>query len=469
MRLSAVFVAAVLLTFFPAQAQLRSVGLQNDEIVSITAEQGDPGEQWFPYTANALFAATKTGMVYQGLTWDDGKSWTPIGPFVDPPYDIVTMTVQHWGAGPRDGLHLMTSIRPGTVAGSPVLLRHEVSMFGDVDSVWTRADSGLVRGDTMPMLSALAATYYTGHTIPQPVLAWTEDGPWCGWPAGNFWEEVSGVGGKVVSMDVTPKWFGTDVWAAGVTQDGVGDAAVYRSKDAGLSWEAFVFPRALASMAYAVAVAPGHPDTAYASIDGSVRRTLDGGASWEQVYSPPIGKVIALACDPSNPTHIYAGSDDSEFSLQRSTDLGESWQRIMPAEDQHPAAITCMTVALLDTVPVGPPARRGLFIGTAGTGVWLYEMDSKPSSLESMPVPEGTRIRVYPNPTYAQATVEVTVGAPRTLLLEMRDLLGRRVWSMDAGMVSAGSHQFSLPVADLPAGAYLILGAEVSVQFRLIR
>jgi hypothetical protein len=462
----------LLFLLFSSQSfsQLRPIGLQSDLVVALAAEQGDPGGVWFPFTANLIFAATNRGAVFQGRTWDDGKSWVSLGPFVDPPHEVVAMTVQHWGVGPRDGLHLLASVRPRiSDPDSPILLRHEVAMFGPPDSAWVRADSGIGEVDSAGVVYALAAWYYTGHTPPQPVLGWTATTPLRGHPAGALWEAPARERGFVASMDVTPKWFGVDAWAAGATRENMGDAAVFRSKDGGMSWNVFVFPRALFSMAFAVAVAPGHPDTAYASIDGHVRRTTDGGATWDDVFSLPVGRVIALACDPSNPAHVYAGSDAPDLMLHRSTDLGRSWQRILPAVDQHPAAITCMTVALLDTVPMGRPARRGLFIGTRGTGVWLYELDSEPVEASTPPAPAAARFTVYPNPASEAVSVTMELPYAQQVRIDAFDMLGRCVSRRTYGELAPGVHVLSFPAAELHRGVYLLRGAGRSVLLRVLR
>ncbi len=469
MRAIAVVLSAVLFASISAHAQLRPVGLPSQVIRAITAEQGDPDDRWFPVTANALFAATDSGMVMQGRTWDDGKRWVPIGPFTDPPADIVTLCVQHWGAGPMDGLHLFAAVRTHGVAEAPVLLRNGVSMFGGPDSVWERADSGLVRGGVIPTVQAMTAMYYSGHEPPQPVLAWTTNGPWRGSPGGVFWEPSGGVGGIVYAMDVTPKWFGGNVWAAGRQAPLSGDAAAYRSTDAGLTWTSFLFPRTGQAWARAVAVAPGHPDTAYVGVNDEVQRTTDGGFSWSRVLTMAGANVIALACDPHEPAHIYAASDSPEFSLRRSTDLGATWQVIAAEEEPFPAAVTCMTVALIDTVPLGNPARRGLFLGTDGTGVWRYEMADSPSPVEVPPAAVTPRMRVYPNPARGRAMLEVTLAAAQPQRLRIRDMLGRTLWSAEREAMPAGTSSISLPVDRLSPGTYIVSIAGAAVLLRVLR
>lgn len=471
MHRSALMVLLLLLSPWTAvQAQLVQVGLDGTSVVAVVAEQGDPGEQWFPVTSNALFAATRD-MVWQGRTWDDGKSWMPIGPFADPPVDIVTLGLQHWGAGPMDGLHLLASVREADPSPErPVLLRHSVRYVGPFDSVWVRADSGLTHDDTASVVHAIASYYYTGHTPPQPVLAWTGATPWRGWPGGLFWDAVSiDIPTTVVSMDVTPKWFGTDAWAAGWTAEGPGDAVVLRSRDAGATWTAFGFPRALPSRATAVAVEPGHPDTAYAGIDGSLRRTTDGGANWELVFGSPGGYFNALACDPGHAGRLFAAVDAAEFMLYRSDDFGSSWRRILPGPDQHPASITTMSIALVDTVPMGRPARRALFLGTAGTGVWRYDIDLDPTSVEAPPAPETPRIDLSPNPASTAVTAHLQLATSGEITATLHDILGRVVRQRSLGPREAGVHSITFDVSDLVPGVYVVRAEGGRSLLRVVR
>ncbi len=441
----------------PSFAQLRPVGLQNKTIVALAAEQGDPDNRWFPFTANHLFAATPNGGIYHGRTWDNGKQWLPIGPFADPPFEVVAMTVQHWGVGPRDGLNLIASVRPRpSVKNSPVLLRRGVMMIGPSDSTWERADSGIVKGETPTTVYALDAYYYTGHRPPLPVLGWSESSPLRGSAGGNFWESSASQLGQAVSMDMTARWSGQDVWAAGSTEIGNGDAAVFHSDDAGVTWSYTAFSDVLPTMAYAVAVATGHPDTAFASIEGEVFRTTNGGSNWEFLLRPAAGKVIALACDPQNPSQVFAGTNGPDFRLYSSGDLGIRWELVLPDPNLRPAAITCMTIALIDTVPMGMPPRTGLFIGTNWTGVWLHELDSSPTGVVSPPSPVETTLHLYPNPARGTAMIEATLPAARAVQIDVFDVLGRRLRSVDMGIRSAGVHIFSLPVDGLVPGSYIV-------------
>ncbi|MBN1448387.1 MAG: hypothetical protein JXA28_10695 [Bacteroidetes bacterium] len=456
--------AALLLScmLFPSLllSQVVPVGLQDRTINAIAAEQGDADGSWFSGTANLLFAAVQGEGVYQGWTWHDGGKWEFIGPPLDPPSDITTLGVQHWGYGPRDGLHLYAGFdwRPGSPPDSPLLLRREFYAFGSAPADWVRADSGLGKGEDRWSISALESFYFTGHTPPQPLLSWTDSGAVRSGPGGFFWEKTICPPSFVLDIDVTPHWFGDHAWAAGAEYQGtqLTNAAAFRSTDKGQTWKVIPFHEPDQSWATAVAVSPGHPDTAWISVMGDVYRTVDNGKHWRLVLNQDTKGIIALATDPLNPSHVYAAGS-GEFTLLHSTDLGDSWHRIYPDVGYEPREISCMTVALMDTLPMSRLPRFGLFLGTRGTGVWVFDMLFGPTSVSApAPLPGRERLTVYPNPAEGAVTIELQLKNTHSVVLEVADLLGRVVLRREFGMREAGWHGFHLPTGKLIPGSYLL-------------
>jgi photosystem II stability/assembly factor-like uncharacterized protein len=92
------------------------------------------------------------------------------------------------------------------------------------------------------------------------------------------------------------------------------------------SGEAWVVELSLSgSGAQCLAVDPADPDTVYAGLhNGGVRRTVDGGRSWEDCGLPESG-VFSLAASAADGT-VYAGTEPSR--LFRSDDGGESWREL---------------------------------------------------------------------------------------------------------------------------------------------
>lgn len=78
----------------------------------------------------------------------------------------------------------------------------------------------------------------------------------------------------------------------------------------------------------AVVSAPSDPQTLYASAEGTVHRSSDGGATWAYAgYLGNDGRVTRLAVDATRPNTIYASTGEN---LTRSLDGGETWILIHP-------------------------------------------------------------------------------------------------------------------------------------------
>lgn len=104
---------------------------------------------------------------------------------------------------------------------------------------------------------------------------------------------------------------------------------VWASRDAGATWQEADagLPRTARGTAYALAVAPGRPDTVYLGSGLGVFRTEDGGRSWRDTGVggiPNIFPVLSLAVDPRDPHRVYAAAQ----ALLRTLDGGARWTSI---------------------------------------------------------------------------------------------------------------------------------------------
>ncbi|MEM1042335.1 MAG: T9SS type A sorting domain-containing protein [Bacteroidota bacterium] len=74
---------------------------------------------------------------------------------------------------------------------------------------------------------------------------------------------------------------------------------------------------------------------------------------------------------------------------------------------------------------------------------------------EAAPLASGFT-SLFPNPSSRTATARYTLGAAQVVTLEVVDLLGRRVHTVEAGPQTAGAHEVAVETQDLPAGVYLL-------------
>ena len=180
-------------------------------------------------------------------------------------------------------------------------------------------------------------------------------GIWKTTDAGHHWNNVSDgflSTGSIGAIRVAPS--NPDIVWAGTGSDGIRSnvivgRGVYRSTDAGKSWQ-FRGLRDIGQVG-AMVVHPTNPDVAFVAAQGlpfssskerGVYRTRDGGASWEQVLfvndSTGITDIVAKPDDPNTlyaaawrgvrrPWAIISGSRD-DGGIYRSTDGGTTWAKL---------------------------------------------------------------------------------------------------------------------------------------------
>ncbi len=104
------------------------------------------------------------------------------------------------------------------------------------------------------------------------------------------------------------------------------DPGVFRSSDAGTTWE-----KKSSARADAIAAHPTNPDIVITANAGTLQLSDDGGATW---YEPPTaptgaGDVTDLYIDEADPTLMYAVKEKS--NLYRSIDSGLTWMAALEA------------------------------------------------------------------------------------------------------------------------------------------
>ncbi len=193
--------------------------------------------------------------------------------------------------------------------------------------------------------------------------------------------------GRVQSVAVHPTSPGT-VYAGG-------GGCVSRSDDYGVTWVSADI--GMNNLVTAIAIEPATPATIYVSLDspftitgGAVRKSIDGGATWNDAVTglpDPHMPVSALVIAPTTPaTTLYAGTESS--GVFRSTDGAATWAAMN-------AGLTTLAVNALAIDPADPNTvyaatdGGGLFKSTGGawSAISASLVNQRPTAVAFDPLP----------------------------------------------------------------------------------
>jgi photosystem II stability/assembly factor-like uncharacterized protein len=100
----------------------------------------------------------------------------------------------------------------------------------------------------------------------------------------------------------------------------------------------------------------------------SLRRSVDGGDTWQELKPPAAAVVWLLTVLPTRPTTLFVdvpgGADDARHTLWRSTDRGDHWER---SDAGLPSGHSVTAIAM------DPVRHSTLVAGTDGRGVFVSE------------------------------------------------------------------------------------------------
>jgi photosystem II stability/assembly factor-like uncharacterized protein len=137
---------------------------------------------------------------------------------------------------------------------------------------------------------------------------------------------------------------------------------MWRSLDAGASWQPASTGLPEFSTVRAIAPAPGPAGKILIAADNGVYRSDDAGASWTLVRGGlPTGSPTAMAFAPADPRTAYVYFHS--HGLYRSTDGGVSWRRVLGARSREAQEIS-----------ISPRATRVVYV-KLGDGILFRSTD----------------------------------------------------------------------------------------------
>ncbi|MFQ5772404.1 MAG: T9SS type A sorting domain-containing protein [bacterium] len=406
-------------SFATTSGTLHPFGLKGEKITALTTETQEHPIP--PHFARLIFAGTNEDGVFQVSPFVSAHDWISLGLAGK---SVTALTVQRWGVGPIDGLRLFAAVRPNfQLTDSTLIYRREI--FVPIDTVWTAADSG-VNHAKLTKINGLNSYYFTGHRPPQPLILGGENGIYYS-TFSNIWNEANVDTHSqllIHSIDVNPHWFGDLAWAVGCVDF---FASAFRSNDQGVSWKTYLLPLVNQAEAFAIVINPRNPDSLYVGYRGGVLLTPDSGQSWKMInLSNQSVTFRALAVDPFAPENVFAGGigDNHSFAFYHSTNSGATWTRVQPDMGEEIAGVTSLVVVKSDD----PGNQTFVFIGTDGTGVWLYKpiMVTRINQQDQIPE-EFVLHQNYPNPFNPETTISYEIAISGHIVITIYNLLGQPI------------------------------------------
>jgi photosystem II stability/assembly factor-like uncharacterized protein len=131
-----------------------------------------------------------------------------------------------------------------------------------------------------------------------------------------------------------------------------------------------------------------------ATAAGGVWKSVNGGSQWTSIFDKqPVSSIGSIAVAPSDPNVVWVGSGEANIrgnvaegnGIYRSTDAGETWERVWTAESQigtivvHPTNPDVAFAAVLGS-PFGPGPDRGIFRTQDGGKTWQKVLYKDPDT-----------------------------------------------------------------------------------------
>ena len=214
----------------------------------------------------------------------------------------------------------------------------------------------------------------------------------------------AGMSGRVTAIDVI-----TD--KPNIIYIGTASGGVWKSESGGISWEP-IFDQEKALSIGAIAINQQNPDVLWAGTgEGNPRnsqssgygiyKSLDGGKSWKLMGLENTRNIHRIIINKNNPDIVYAGVQGSawgahsERGVYKTTDGGETWEKILYVNDRTGVADMVVDPENPDKLVVAlwQFKRDAWYFKSGGEGSGLYTtIDGGKNWEKQMPedgIPEG--------------------------------------------------------------------------------
>ncbi len=220
-----------------------------------------------------------------------------------------------------------------------------------------------------------------------------------------------------------------------------GEAGIYKSTNAGVSWT--MSSTGLSGTVKDIVVNPRNANVVYAGTSSGVYKSTNAGGNWSLTGLTGVNDIVLA---PGGLDTLYAGT---ATGVSQSVNGGSTW--------------TAMNTGLADTYvnALGiNPGQKYLFAGTRSRGMYYWNLTVV---AEEVPSAEArSRFLVRPNPTSGATQFEFLMPASGPVNITVYDAQGRVVTNLiDHQPVDAGHHCVNWNCCDengsrVPAGVYFV-------------